>query len=246
MIALLLASTLAFADQATFDKAADTAEDAVGTADFRLALRLAKRQCASGIDCARLVEIQRLDREQRAWLEANPPPLLPSPSQGEGQGEVFAAAETVAEEIVEEEYYGGMAYFPPTFLVDQPTGSEYMAWRTPMPAPLAGVEVQGIIGDFPGTDLVCLRKDGLDIPMGPEVPFADSAQKGTPVQGCRAMHLDIGQSVWVPEGTTIQMATFDVTRQAYVIKHVYVCNKSSLATERIEKKSAYSCSAVIR
>lgn len=227
MVALLLVS-LALANEADFQKAIAMAADDVGTDQFASSIAMAKAVCdKKAPDCvAKIAELRDLDLRQRAYAAAHP---APAPAPAKAEPKVQRAA-----------------YYPPTFVVDQPTGFEYVASYSQPPAPWTGVEVQYIKGAFADADMVCLRKDGMDLPMGPEVPFADSSQKGTPVQGCHAARVDIGQSLWVPSGTLVEVGTFDVTRQAYVVTHAYVCKKGAGSSERIDKEVILGCSMVRR
>jgi len=224
MVALMLAG-LALAGQADFDRAIAMAAEDVGTDQFASSIAMAKATCnKKAPDCvAKIAELRDLDLRQRAYVAAHPAPT-PTPAKAEPRAQVQRAV-----------------YYPQTFVVDQPTGFEYVASYSQPPAPWTGVEVRSIKETFPNADLVCLRKDGMDLPMGPEVPFADSAQKGTPVQGCHAAHVGSGQSIWVPSGTTVQIGTFDVTRQAYVVKNVSTCVKWIRSQERIEVAAIGNC-----
>ncbi len=228
MVAVLLLVPLALAGQADFDRAIAMAADDVGTDQFASSIAMAKAVCdKKAPDCVgKIAELRDLDLRQRAYVAAHPAPVNQPPA---AQPQVPRAV-----------------YVPPTFFVDRPTGFEYVASYSQPPAPWTGVEVQYIKGAFPDADMVCLRKDGMDLPMGPEVPFADSAEKGTPVEGCHAARVDIGQSIWVPSGTTVQVGTFDVTRQAFVVKHAYTCRKSSGSSDRIDTEVILGCGMVRR
>ncbi len=214
---------LALAGQADFNRAIAMAADDVGTDQFASSIAMAKAVCdKKAPDCVgKIAELRDLDLHQRAYVAAYPAPVKEPPA---AQPQVLRAV-----------------YVPPTFFVDRPTGFEYVASYSQPPAPWTGVEVRSIKETFPNADLVCLRKDGMDLPMGPEVPFADSAQKGTPVQGCHAAHVGSGQSIWVPSGTTVQVGTFDVTRQAYVVRNVSTCVKWARSQERIEIAAIGNC-----
>lgn len=226
MVAAILLASLAFAGQTEFDLAISMASEDVGTDQFASSIAMAKAVCdQKAKDCvSKIAELRDLDLKQRAYVAAHP---APTPAPAKAAPKVQRAA-----------------YYPPTFVVDQPTGFEYVASLTKPPAPWTGVEVQYIKGAFPDADLVCLRKDGTDLPMGPEVPFADSSQKGTPVQGCHAAHVDVGQSIWVPSGTTVQIGTFDVTRQAYVVKHAYTCSQSAFDDRPVQERTIKGCGLV--
>ncbi len=225
MIALL--ASLAFAGQSDFEKAIAMAADDVGSDQFASSIAMAKAVCDKKAKAcvSKIAELRDLDLKQRAYVAAQPAPAAPAKAEPRVQRAV---------------------YYPPTFIVDQPTGFEYVASYSQPPAPWTGVEVQYVKDSFKDADLVCLRKDGMDLPMGPEVPFADSSQKGTPVQGCHAAQLSLGQSIWVPSGTTVQVGAFDIARQAYVVKHAYTCHKGTVSSERIEKEVILGCSMVRR
>lgn len=219
-------ASLALAGQADFDRAIAMASEDVGTDQFGSAIKMAMAACdekAPGC-VGKIAELRDLDLRQRAYDAAHPAPVKQPPAE---QPQVRPAV-----------------YVPPTFVVDQPTGFEDIASYTQPPAPWTGIEVQFLKNHFPDADMVCLMRNGLDLPMGTEVPFAESSQKGTPVYGCRAARVGLGQSIWVPEGTTVQIGTYSVQRQAYVVSHAYTCYISPVHDGRIYQNTLKGCQLV--
>ena len=235
LLACLVLVPQAFAGKLSdFEKAYGQAADSVGTDQFASSVAMATSMCTrKEYECvSRLAKLRELDRLQRQD-DARKPAVAKAP------------VETVAPEPepeADDEDYG--FYEPPAFVVDQPTGLEDVASYSRPPAPWSGVEVEYIKESFPEMALVCLKKDGIDLPMGPNVPFSDSNEKGSPVQGCHAARVESGQSIWVPEGTTLQIGVYNGSRQVYVVEHVYTCYKSPASSGLVYQNVVVACNRV--
>ena len=240
LFAIIPATVLAVAPT-EFETAYGMAADDVGTDQFASSLAMAKSLCTRDeYRCvSRIADLKGQDAEQRRETESQPT----APAKQEPVATVPVESAPVASVDVP---VRRMTYVPMEYEVDLPSGLEDLASKTKPPAEWSGVKVVGIKENFPDADKVCLMKDGLDLPTGPDddVPVSESSVKGTPVTACQAMTVSLGQSIWVPEGTLVEMMKYDATRQVYVIKHAYECWKTGNYTGNIEEKSPYSCRLV--
>ncbi len=266
MFALLLAN-LAFAgkpaDTSAIDwykSAAYDALSAVGTDKFGDAIDKAVMRCDDRIpDCADNNDrLRGLDERARAEVTAKAASETAAEKQKKADAavadakkakEVEDAAKKSVETTVDDsdkqsETTSSYRVQPAMYYVDQPTGIENVGGYSPPPAPWTGVKVVDINTAFPTAVKVCVMKDGTPIPFGPEVPFAESHDKGTPVYGCPAATIRSGLPLYVPDGAAVQIASFDIGRQAFVIDHVYVCNRMVHPDERVETRGVKGCGKV--
>lgn len=239
MFALLLAN-LAFAgkpaDVSAIDWYKSSAYDAlsaVGTDKFGSAISKAEMRCDDRIPgCAgNNSRLREMDEKARAEAQAKSELIEPddeatvADNGGQAQG-------------------GGYNIQQAMYYVDRPTGIEYVGSYARPPAPWTGVEVVRIKESFPHAEKVCVMKDGSPISFGQEVPFAESHEKGKSVFSCPAAVVRSGLPLFVPVGSVIQIASFDIERQVFVIDHVYICNKVPNSSERIESRLAVGCGMV--
>ena len=233
MVALLLLVSLAHAAPAPapadFKEAAAMAEDAIGGKGFGHAILVADALCGPATPgCEKVVrDLQKRHAAQTDWVDdhtsSKPQPATVTSTNGG--------------------YQTRPAVFYPA-MFDQPTGFDRLASLTEPPAPWSGVKVVDIKANFPDADMICLRKDGVDLPIGLEpIPFAESGVKGTPVDACYAIPARLGQPIWVPDGTLVEIGVYDV-RGANIVRHAYECWKTGNFSGRIEEKSPYSCRLV--
>lgn len=238
MLAIIPATVLG-AGPTEFETAYGMAADDVGTDQFASSLAMAKSLCTKDeYKCvSRLAELREQDAQQRKETESQPQPAARQDPVATSTTAPVASADVPVQR---------MAYVPTEYAVDLPTGFEDLASRTKPPSEWSGVKVVGIKENFPDEDKVCLMKDGMDLPTGPDddVPVSDSNQKGVPVTTCQAMVVALGQSIWVPEGTLVEMLKWDPTRQVYVIKHAYECWKGGNFDGNVQDLSPYSCRLV--
>ena len=125
--------------------------------------------------------------------------------------------------------------------VAQPTGLRYVGGVSCPGAPWTGLELYNWDNLVPGgSAMVCVMMDGAPIPMGSDVPFARSHDRGTAdVFTCPAARVYGDQPLCVPGGATVLVATMDVGRQVYVVSAAKSCEKTR--PERVQRKSVSSC-----
>jgi hypothetical protein len=229
MVALLLvASALAATPADDFEVARQQAEAVVGTDRYASTVGMAERLCTPEVrGCAMaLAELNKLDRAVRAEAAAKAK-AEPAPAK---------AAEPEATVVSHDDPYSGG---PPTILVDQPTGLEYVAGYRAFPAPWSGLGVRNFSVALESVQKVCVLKEGVPIPLGQEVPVAFSHEKGTPVMSCPAGRVGPGTTLFVPDDSVLYLMVFDASRQVYVVEKAYRCDKTR--TDRIQDKTVTSC-----
>lgn len=235
MAAILLA-TLAFAGQAEFEQAYSMAADDAGTEQFSVSLAMAMAQCTDKVpNCvSRVAGLREDDRQQRAWLAAHPPAQPAAPAKIEPKAAEPALA-PVAETRVQRTVYA-----QPAYAVDRETGLEYVGGYGPRaPAsPWRGVQVTDfqVVGKY---QRACVRYGQGMVPMGPEIAFSESHDAGTEVPTCPAATIGTGTVLCVPSGSTIELASWDVYRQAWVVGAAFTCNNST--EEEVQWRTIDNC-----
>jgi len=240
IIAILLLVSVALATPAEEFAAANVAAvSAAGTRDFEAAIAVADRLCTRKLerasDCdATVVATRQVDRDQRAYDSRKAAASRPAPTN------VVHAAPPVASAPVAVARAEVAPPVRPVVYVDQETGLDYVASLAPPLAPWTGMRVTNLQVAVRGAQKVCVMKDGAPLPIGGDVPFSLSHEKGSDVFSCPAGNA-MGGVVYAPAGATLYLAKFDIGRQVYVAEKAYTCDPPSNATGRVARKTVTAC-----
>ncbi len=242
MLALILvAAAFAATPAEIFADARIAAIGAAGTPDFAAAYQLADEKCTpklereTGCD-VELLELKRLDREQRAYEADKAESVRPAARVSAP----VAEAEVDVYDFEDEEDVRVAPTARPVVYVDQPTGLDYVASMSPPPAPWTGMQVTNLGVALPGVQKVCVMRGGAPLPMGGEVPFSFSHDQGSGIFTCPAAMV-MGNAIYAPAGSTLYLAKIDPLRQVYVVEKAYTCNPPSNATDRVARKTVTAC-----
>lgn len=238
MLALILvAAAFAATPEEIFSDANLAAIGAAGTPEFAAAYALADEKCTPRLEreigCdVQLLELKRLNREQREYEADKAEDERPA-------ARVSTAAEVDVYDFEDEEDVPA-APARQVVYVGQPTGLDYVASTSPLPAPWPGLQVTNLQVAVPGVQKVCVMRGGAPLPLGAEVPFSFTKDLSGGIFPCPAAMV-VGDAVYVPEGSTLLLAKFNPLVQAYVVEESWTCNAPSNATGRVNRKTITAC-----
>jgi len=191
---------------------------------------------ATAVRDVELLELKRLDREQRAYEADKAESVRPAARVSAP----VAEAEVDVYDFEDEEDVRVAPTARPVVYVDQPTGLDYVASMSPPPAPWTGMQVTNLGVALPGVQKVCVMRGGAPLPMGGEVPFSFSHDQGSGIFTCPAAMV-MGNAIYAPAGSTLYLAKINPLRQVYVVEKAYTCNPPSNATDRVARKTVTAC-----